>query len=102
MSTNTNTEPRRIGYLNAVLTVIAVMLGMLVVDRVAFSPAAAVAGPGDDNPKGLISAADQRKIMISELKKLTTKMESLESTIKSGNLTVKVTEMPEITLPDNP
>jgi hypothetical protein len=97
------TEPRRIGYLNAVLTVIAVMLGMLVVDPVAFSPAAAVAGPGEDNPTGLVSAADQRKMIISELKKLTTKMESLESTIKSGSISVKVTEMPEITVPaDNP
>lgn len=104
MSTTTDntTDPRRLGYLNAVLTVIAVMLGLLVADRLIVAPPAAQAvQPGADQPgrnPGLVSAADQRKAIISELKRLGTKLDQVERTMKSG-ISVKVTDMPEIKLP---
>lgn len=101
MSTN---DHRRVGYTNVVLSVIAVCLGLLVIDRYSDGPAAAIAQTRSDQPgrgTGLVSAADQRKLMIAEIKKLSAKLDAIDKTMKSG-LTVKVTEMPEITLPEQP
>jgi hypothetical protein len=104
-TTDSKSDPRRLGYLNAVLTVIAVMLGLLVADRLVVAPPAAEAvqpAGRTDQPgrgAGLVSAADQRKAMLTELRKMSTKLDQLEKTIKSGGLSVKVTEMPEIKIP---
>ena len=106
-------ELRRVGYTNVVLTVIAVCLGLLVVDRFSEAPEAEAqvqthsgsqqaADPKEEPGRGagLISAADQRKQMIAELKKLSAKVDALDKSVQAG-LTVKVSEMPEITLPRN-
>lgn len=103
MSTN---DHRRVGYMNVVLTVIAVCLGLLVVDRYTDGQAAHAQSvqptPGQPGRStGLISAADQRKMIIAEIKKLGVRLEGIEKTMKTG-LTVKVSEMPEIKLPEQP
>lgn len=94
---------RRTTYLNGVLTVIAALLALLVVDRVGEGPVGtmAMAGPptGEPDPKGgLVSAADQRKQIILELRALGKRLEQVEAQLKGG-LSVKVTEMPELRLP---
>lgn len=93
--------PRRLSYLNGVLTVIAVCLALLVIDRLDLGTPSAEAGPTaqPDRGAGLISAADQRKIMIAEIKRLTTKVEGVDKALKEG-ISVKVTDMPEIKLPE--
>ncbi|HYF13499.1 MAG TPA: hypothetical protein VD971_00350 [Phycisphaerales bacterium] len=50
------------------------------------------AQPSDD-AKGLVSAADQRKSMINELRELNARLERMESVMERG-LNVKVTSMP--------
>jgi hypothetical protein len=84
-------------YRNAVLTVIAVFLGLLVLDRFTSDDAGARAMAQQSQPQ-LVSAAEQRKQIIQELKQLSSRLERLESRL-NRELTVKVTEMPEIKLP---
>lgn len=86
------------GYTNGVLTVIAVVLGLNVAvnlgDSRSILPAAAAQPTGPEGPDtGLISAAEQRKVMIAELRRLSVRMERIEAKLNSG-LSVKVTEMP--------
>lgn len=86
-------------YTNAVLTVIA---GVLVLNWLA-TPSdllgKAHAQPADDmelatdDPSGRISAAEQRKQMIQELRGLSARMERIESALTRG-INVKVTDMP--------
>ncbi|MCE7973806.1 MAG: hypothetical protein DYG92_05675 [Leptolyngbya sp. PLA1] len=86
-------------YTNAVLTVIA---GVLVLNWLA-TPSDIVgranAQPADDmeiatdDPSGRISAAEQRKQMIQELRGLSARMERIEATLARG-ISVKVTDMP--------
>lgn len=96
---------RRTGYLNGVLTVIAVLLALVLLDRHLAPGAptalgtAVAAGPADEPVSdGLISAAEQRKMIISELRRLASKFDRLEARLNSG-INVKVTEMPELKLP---
>jgi hypothetical protein len=91
---------RRTGYTNGVLTVIAVLLGLNVAVNMGETPSvlpAAQAQPADpEGPDtGLISAAEQRKVMIAELRRLGARMERIEAKLNSG-LSVKVTEMPAL------
>jgi len=66
--------PRRTRYTDALLTVIAVLLGILAIDGMGGVTSSAVASgpPGQSAKKipgtGLVSAADQRKMIIAELK----------------------------------
>lgn len=86
-------------YTNAALTVIA---GVLVLNWLA-TPSDFVgranAQPADDmeiapdDPSGRISAAEQRKQMIQELRGLSARMERIESALTRG-INVKVTDMP--------
>jgi hypothetical protein len=91
---------RRNGYLNGVLTVIAVLLGLLVLDaRPGAGPAAARA-QSEDQPgegAGLISAGEQRKQMIAELRRISARLERLDARLNAV-LNVKVTEMPAVKL----
>jgi len=100
-----NARPNR-SYTNVILTVIAGLLGVIAFERGAdpVTPVALAQVAGDDEPSredptGRISAAEQRKIMISELKNLGARIERLESMIAKG-LTVKVTEMPVVRMQD--
>lgn len=88
-------------YQNAVLTVIAALLGLAVLDRQwgLTEPAAAQAQVGGSpDTSGLSNALEQRKQMISELRQLSIRLERLESRI-AGGINVKVTDMPPIKLP---
>lgn len=96
-------------YSNGVTTVLVALLGLMVVERVTTGPSggvvaslttprAAQAGPDDEPSAGLVSAADQRKLMLAELKRLSAQLDRLESRLASG-INVKVTDMPAIKLP---
>ena len=95
---------RRTGYLNGILTVIAVLLALQLVDRqvglTAPSPASAQVQPEDPatSAQSLVSASEQRKQMIAELRRIAGRIERIESKISAG-LSVRVTEMPA-TKPD--
>src|SRR5690349_7380843 len=89
---------RRTGYTNGVLTVIAALLALNLAMSAGNTPSvlpAAQAQPTEpvDEGSGLISASEQRKVIIAELRRLGTKMDRLEAKLNSG-LNVKVTEMP--------
>lgn len=102
MDTPRHNSDRRVGYLNVVLTAIAVLLTLLVLDGhaargVSAASSARAQGPGSDDPhasaQALVSASEQRKLMIAELRKIGTRMERIESKL-TGVVSVKVTEMP--------
>jgi hypothetical protein len=98
--------PRRSGYQNAMLTAIAVLLAVGVVDRHAGSgdrldrlmtpDAAQAQQPQTDG--GLANKLDQNKQIIAELRSLNGKMDRIEAKLNSG-LSVKVTDMPPLRLP---
>lgn len=118
---------RNASYLNTILTIIALLLGLLVLERWtdradsgqnvpipgASAPAygqARVHGPerartlpgretDRERPGGLISAAEQRNRILAELKNLSSRVERVETRL-SRTLEVKVTEMPPIEIPD--
>jgi hypothetical protein len=88
-------------YTNAMLTVIAILLGVALLDRAAPEPVVARAHaqpgamPAPDESTGLISAAEQRKIMIAELRQISTRLDKLDGAM-SRVLNVKVVEMPPV------
>lgn len=92
---------RRIGYQNAVLTAIAVLLALGLVERQggpgSTGPAAAQAQPESDGG-GLTNKLEQNKQIIGELRLLNSKVDRIESRL-AGGLSVKVTDMPPIKLP---
>jgi hypothetical protein len=49
--------------------------------------------------EGLVSAAEQRKVMIAELRSLSSRIERVESVLAKG-ISVKVTDMPPVKLAD--
>lgn len=93
-------------YTNAVLTAIA---GLLTLNAVAQftgpgAPAVSVAraaGPDEPRSGGMISAADQRKQIISELKGLAGRIDTLEGLLARG-VEVKVTDMPAVKMAKEP
>ena len=98
---HTQSPARRGGYLNFILTVNAVALGVLMFTqaRPAAAPAlnlgsTAMAGPPEDSDlNARVSAAEQRKEIIAELRNISQRMSNIESRLK-GTLPVKVVEMP--------
>lgn len=102
---------RRTKYLNAILTVNAVLLSALVADRLlggdqtgigaALSPAPAAAQPDTGDGSGMLSGAEQRKQQYNEMKKMNAHLEKIEAKLNAG-ISVKVTEMPELKLPKDP
>lgn len=97
---------RNRSYLNAVLTVIAVLLGLHLLVQVSgqhASPSVAVAQPVGDGPVNSppFNAAEQRKQMIALLELLNRRVSSLENKLDKG-LNVKVTEMPAIKVEEKP
>src|SRR5690349_20521985 len=96
--------PRRTGYQNAMLTAIAGLLALGVIDRHVGSgdgvdrltgPETALAQPASDG--GLTNKLDQNKQIISQLQLLNGKLDRIEAKL-SGPLTVKVTDMPPLKL----
>lgn len=90
-------------YLNIAVSVLTGVLAMNVLGSrepvgistaQANAPASAPpADAGDDSVNGRISAAEQRKQIIAELKTLNQKFDRVDSMLKSG-ISVKVTDMP--------
>lgn len=102
MTTAHTGAPRsRGGYLNIVLTANAVLLGLLLFNQArpsAPSPvdlgSTALAGPPEETElNARVSAADQRKDIIAELRSINQRLTSLDSKFK-GAVPVKVVEMP--------
>lgn len=93
--------PRRIGYQNLMLTAIAAMLALGLVERGgdegSIGPAAAQAQPESDGG-GLTNKLEQNKQIISELRLLNSKVDRIEARL-AGGLSVKVTDMPALKLP---
>lgn len=108
-------------YTNGVLTAIAALLGLHLVGLAAHrgaDGASAIATAKAAQPEayrrdgtaerpaahtdptegGLISAAEQRKLMLVELRALNARLASIESTLGNG-VNVSVTDMPEIKWP---
>ena len=95
------------GYQNGVLTVIAAFLGLIALERFAglagapSEASAQVTGAAQREPGesgGLVSAADQRKQIIAELKKMNQRLDQIDGKLKSP-MSVKVTDMPPLKLP---
>ena len=85
-------------YTNAALTAIAALLAWQALDGAdtgaLLSPTAtAMAGERDAEPSGLVSAADQRKLMIVELSKMNNRLDRIERSLAKG-VSVKVVSMP--------
>lgn len=105
-----NTPPASRTYTNVVLTVIAGLLALMVLarpDAPAVSTASAqnaaqpeMADPPGEDAAGRISAAEQRKVMIAELRNIGARLERLESSL-SRVVNVKVVDMPPIRMQDN-
>lgn len=80
------------GYLNAVLTANAVLLGVIALGGLgvgfnSVSIAQTGVGEGSEN---LISAAEQRKQMVTELKAISTRLDKIDATLAKGvNVNVK-------------
>lgn len=93
---------RRLGYQNACLSVIALLLGLGMLDRGAVSalePAAAVAqAHAQPSEGGLSNALEQRKVMIAELRAMNGRLDRIEARLKSG-MEVSVKDMPPMQLP---
>lgn len=91
---------RRLGYQNAALTAITILLGLNLVNGGGgvTTPSSASAQP-DSDTGGLISAGEQRKVMIAELKAMNGRLERIESKLAAGGVNVKVTDMPALKLP---
>lgn len=92
----------RMKYLNGVLTVIAVVMGLMLLNQAGLGLSASRAEASQAQPErgtGLVSAADQRKQMIEELKKVSARIEKLERAIEKG-VSVKVTSLPEVKKPE--
>ena len=94
----------RRSYSNAALTVIALSLGVIAVDRVTAGAPSANAQQRLNQPVseptegGMISAQEQRKQMIAELRSMSQRLDRIEGALHKG-ISVKVTEMPELRLP---
>jgi hypothetical protein len=83
---------RSLRYCNVVLTVIAVLLTLNLWTAWTTTPGGSLMSiAGDAHAQnGIPNAGAQRKAMIDELKKITTEINGLESTLKSSTLKVKV------------
>jgi hypothetical protein len=91
---------RRLGYQNAALTAIAILLGLNLVNSGGVTaPSAASAQPENESAGGLISASEQRKVMIAELRAIGGRLDRIESKLAAGGVNVKVTDMPALKLP---
>lgn len=103
---------RALAYQNVVLTAIAGLLALHLMDRTSgagssgaglvaqvLSPAAASAQASmDSEPGGLANAIQQRKEMIGELRLIGSRLDRIDSKLNSG-INVKVTDMPALKLP---
>lgn len=89
------------GYQNAVLSAIAVLLAVGLVDRRTNGEYTSLPqARAQPEQGGMTNDLEQRKIMITELRAITSRLERIESKLNAG-INVKVTSMPAIKV-DNP
>jgi hypothetical protein len=105
MNAHTNARSRLgVGYQNAVLTAIATLLGLGLLERAGTTslttPPAAMAQEQPESG-GLTNALEQRKQIIAELRAMNGRLERIEGRL-AGRLEVKVTDMPPLKLPAEP
>ena len=91
---------RKRGYSNLMLTAIAALLALNLADRAtgpdgSIASVASTAQAGPPQAGELVSAAQQRKMIISEIKSLSDRVDRLDKAIRAG-INVKVTEMPKV------
>lgn len=85
-------------YTNVMLTLVAGLLAISVLGRATSLSSTAFADTTQpEEGSGLVSAAEQRKAMISELKAIASRLDRLDATM-SKVLNVKVLEMPPVKL----
>ena len=92
---------RRSGYQNVVLTAIAVLLALGLVDRRTggeLTSLPQVSAQPDADQGGMTNALEQRKIMIAELRQMTAKLDRIDSKLGAG-INVKVTSLPAAAQP---
>ncbi len=83
-------------YLNTVLTVIAVLLGLNLWVGAHQSPAAAAMDPATEAlAQGRTDAGAQRKAMIDELKNLGSKVDAMSKKLGDGSVKVTVESLPD-------
>lgn len=100
-SRTTTDSPRPRLYTNAALTLIAGLLAIQtfgVHESSLLRQASAQIGEPTEDEGGRVSAADQRKQIIAELRTLGQRLERMDALLQRG-LSVKVTEMPQIVIP---
>lgn len=104
MERTTLVNGRRHGYQNAMLTAIAILLAIGVIDRGTGNAASSLAQPSAASAQpqptegGLTNRLEQNKQIIAELRTLSSKLDRIESKLSSG-ISVKVTDMPPMKLP---
>lgn len=91
------------GYLNVILTANVAVLALIAITGLApgrgllneagAQVTAAAGQPDGDDPTGRVSAAEQRKQIIAEIKAVGSRVERMEHILAKG-LNVKVTELP--------
>lgn len=96
-------------YHNALLSVIAGLLGVIAFDNArpgasmvstaSAQPTGSQARGDEDQSTGLVSASEQRKVIITELRDQSSRLDRIESALKNG-LSVRVTEMPAVVMRD--
>lgn len=89
-------------YLNVVLTAIAIALGVIALKQTVGPQAAHAANPrttrsavvAEEGAPGLPNAAEQRIRMIESLRSIDSRLQAIESRLKSGPIEVRVVELP--------
>ncbi len=97
-------RPNR-SYTNVMLTVIAGLLGVIAFDRASVDlTSRANAQPVEDvqpeDPTGRVSAAEQRKVMITELRNISVRLDRVEAALSRG-ISVKVVDMPPVRMQES-
>ena len=91
---NTTRPTNGRGYLNAVLTANAVLLGVIALGglgvNVGFSSVSNAQTGVSEGTENMISAAEQRKSMVTELRGISARLDKIDATLAKGvNVTVK-------------
>lgn len=91
---------RRDTYLNVILTVNAMLLAGMLWTQVAEKPllAETAIAQGSRNRVTIPNAANQRKLIADEIKKLNKSMEATRKLIESGKIKIEVTNLDQIKL----
>ena len=92
-------QPGQRRYTNAILTVVACLLGVNALNQAGVSFVSTAQAQLSGGEEGMVSAAEQRKVMIAELRQMSSRLERMESTMAKG-LSVKVIDMPPVKLAD--